>query len=364
MMRNYIFVALVVLLSACGDAPKTELTKDKKVIKPQYAKGFEIQEFADGSFDVVIFDPTQSQDTLQIIHRTKSPAIKLAVSETSHLAFIGRLHHLSDVLAVDFEGVEYNMFLKKKMGGMRLVDLFKYEEVDVTVVKQVDPDLFFVTPQLKLDSSEYGKQGIQCVKIAAHMEAHPLGRAEWLKVFGYLLGEREKAERYFNEIATGYDSIANLLALRKFKKPLVMVGGIDLGLDSWMCTESNLIMTQLLQDAGASNMFQDQKTFETLKISEDSIAAISQNADYIGIMLAYHEKFSPPEELFTSKETWLAASPANKQGKLFYMDYLLSDYHVDGILEPHVMLQDLMHIFHPDVIKGTGKYFENYNRRF
>ncbi len=33
-------------------------------------------------------------------------------------------------------------------------------------------------------------------------EEHPLGKAEWIKVFGYLIDQPEKAEAYFQQVGT------------------------------------------------------------------------------------------------------------------------------------------------------------------
>lgn len=43
--------------------------------------------------------------------------------------------------------------------------------------------------------------GIPVLMEASSYEAHPLGRVEWIKLFGALLGKEEAAERIFQEQA-------------------------------------------------------------------------------------------------------------------------------------------------------------------
>lgn len=54
--------------------------------------------------------------------------------------------------------------------------------------------------------------GIPVLVERSSYEKHPLGRMEWLKLYGLILGKSEEAERYFNEKTAAFDEVAEQTA--------------------------------------------------------------------------------------------------------------------------------------------------------
>jgi hypothetical protein len=65
-------VSVCFFMFSCGDKV-TKQPELKEVVKPLYAKGFEIHKFDDGSADLVILNPNVSGDTLQKVHWKPHP---------------------------------------------------------------------------------------------------------------------------------------------------------------------------------------------------------------------------------------------------------------------------------------------------
>ncbi len=97
-------------------------------------------------------------------------------------------------------------------------------------------------------------------------EEHPLGKAEWIKVFGYLIDQPEQAEAYFKQVERNYLATKKLIG-RSTKYPKVLVGSL-IG-DIWYAPAGKSYMAHLFRDAGCDYIYASEegtgscrKTFE------------------------------------------------------------------------------------------------------
>jgi len=84
-------------------------------------------------------------------------------------------------------------------------------------------------------------------------EEHPLGKAEWVKVFGYLTGKEKAAEAYFKNVEKSYNSMKY-----KVKNPPVVLVGSLIG-DVWYAPAGQSYMARILKDAGADYLYTNEK---------------------------------------------------------------------------------------------------------
>jgi iron complex transport system substrate-binding protein len=114
--------------------------------------------------------------------------------------------------------------------------------------------------------------GIQTLLITEYLEQTPLARAEWLKFFGVMTGNK-MAEAVFNEIETSY--------LKQVQKQ--SIGSVALNLpfgDQWNMPSGKSITAQLLKDAGLDYLFSNKQLDGNVVLSmEEGYDALSK-ADY------------------------------------------------------------------------------------
>ena len=80
----------------------------------------------------------------------------------------------------------------------------------VEKVIDMNPDVMLLSPFE--NSGGYGKLdeiNIPIVECAEYMETSPLGRAEWMKFYGLLLGEEAQTERLFAEVDSSYNALVD-----------------------------------------------------------------------------------------------------------------------------------------------------------
>ena len=95
---------------------------------------------------------------------------------------------------------------RKRINSNKIIDLGKGPAWDIEKIIDIQPDWVMVsgfgeTSQMenRLNSAK-----IPVIINKEYQEKHPLGRAEWIKVTGVLLGKLEEAEAVYNKIANNY----------------------------------------------------------------------------------------------------------------------------------------------------------------
>ncbi|MBQ9710838.1 MAG: ABC transporter substrate-binding protein, partial [Bacteroidales bacterium] len=78
------------------------------------------------------------------------------------------------------------------------------------------------------------------------MENHPLSRSEYVKLFGYLTGSEEEAEKDFSEVQRRYMDLRYSVAEGPKKKVLLNIPYAD----QWYVPGGDNYMSVLIRDAG------------------------------------------------------------------------------------------------------------------
>lgn len=87
-------------------------------------------------------------------------------------------------------------------------------------------------------------------------EEHPLGKAEWIKVFGYLTDQPEKAQAYFDKVERSYNEMKQAIGPAA-ERPKVLVGSL-IG-EIWYAPAAQSYMAHILKDAGADYIYSNEK---------------------------------------------------------------------------------------------------------
>jgi iron complex transport system substrate-binding protein len=75
----------------------------------------------------------------------------------------------------------------------------------------IKPEWFTVYPYGHDGYEKYTSKGINCLPISEYLETHPLGRAEWIKVFGELCGKSKEANAVFTSIKNEYNKFKGFI---------------------------------------------------------------------------------------------------------------------------------------------------------
>ena len=179
-----------------------------------YAEGFSVDYYEGGYVLIDIVDgdrvlllpdgaeaPAGLPADILAIHRPKH----IYLAATSAMALFARLDALDIIRASSLEAESWSVeAARAAMESGEMAFAGKYSEPDYEKLIQLGCDLaiestmIFHTPKVKemLESL-----GIPVMVDRASYEPHPLGRTEWIKLYGALAGREEAAEAFFAEKA-------------------------------------------------------------------------------------------------------------------------------------------------------------------
>ncbi len=285
------------------------------------------------------------------------PAKRIVLTSTTQIPHLDYLA-ISDYL-IGFP----NLNLISSATTRALIDAGKVEDLgsgaqaNIERILDLNPDLIMIsTLGEDLKNLEILKSaGIPAVLNGEYVEQHPLGRAEWIKFTGALLGKFEEASAAFVEIEKSYLEAEQLTATLTNEKPKVMAGVMYK--DIWYVPGGESWGARLLKAAGGDYLFEAQKGTGSSQLSYEYVLDQAGEADF---WLGASD--------FTSLSTMKNADPRYGNFKAFELGQVYSytskkgatgglEYFELGYLRPDLILRDIIKILHPELLPDYQLYF-------
>ena len=186
------------------------------------------------------------------------------------------------------------------------------------------------------------------------MEKSPLARAEWIKFAAAFIGKEKEADAIFNDIATQYNAIKKLTE-NVSRKPKILIG--KKWKDMWNTSGGKSYFANFLRDAGGDYYWFSDNNAGTLALSFEEVLDKQLDAD-IWINPGNTVNL---QDLLASDSRYGLFKPVERQQIFGYFNKINSNganaYWEKGSIEPHVILADLIKIFHPQVLPDHKLYF-------
>ncbi len=355
-MKSKIYFSGLVLiwtLFGCIDhdkSPSEIVTSNLQLstIEIKYAKGFEVnyhasyiqiisksfgenQPFKDSIYLVTNSNYQLDEELKQLDYNE----IRLACQSTTHLSFIQQLNALNSVCAVCGLSYVMNPEIIKTLKYEKAIELCHSENVEKEALYAANPSLFLMYPFGIEENKITEEKGIQTFLIAEYLEESSLGRLEWIKLFGLLLNKVDEANAYFELAEEMYISSKDQI------KPTNQRFILNLPYnDLWHMPATNSLIVQLIQDAGLTYFYSSEKGTENQLHSNEEVWNDGVFADY-WIIMASRPKDFDLEDLINEKSVY-STFKSIKEKKVIFCNTSEVDYFCEGVLEPHLMLKDLL----------------------
>lgn len=274
------------------------------------------------------------------------PARRIVVLGAVHTGFLAALAVEDRIVAVDARHHVYSEAVRAAIDAGDVVEVGSGTGLNVERVLAMRPDLVLANA---VGTSEYAayarlrRAGIPVVVTAEWMEDHPLARAEWIRVTGWLVGEGARADSVFSAVESAYLGTAE--RARGFaRRPRVLLGGPYR--DQWFVAGGRSFMARLIADAGGDYVWQADTTRGGVPLTLEAVLAAARDADvwlHPGIWKtlsdglrqdARFRSFSP----FRRGDVYNSDARAHADGG--------NDYWESGTVRPDRILRDLVNIFH------------------
>ena len=232
----------------------------------------------------------------------------------------------------------------------KVKDIGEEGTINTEAILLMKPDLLMAMGNPTASFSKYQtliNAGVPVLLISEWLENTPLGRAEWVKLMAAFVNKEKLVNDKFATIEKEYKRLAEI-GRKAAKKPHIIVGMPYKG--SWFVPDGTSFMTRFFKDAGASYNWYNVKGTGSMGMSFESVAPIALKADYwINSGIAHTKAdIEALDVRYTYFKPYKNNTIYNFNKKV--NDLGSNDYWESGVVNPHIVLSDLIKILHPDLL--------------
>jgi len=360
-------LAFLLVLSSCRQAPVQHKMHSTKTgtVAIRYAKGFSIDYYEHYKILSIYNSSGSGKDTMQYILLPKGikgpegyakaqqievPLKSLVAMSSMHVA-IADFAGVADIIT-GLGSLQYvsSPAVRQNISAGKVKEVGIDGTMNDEVLISMKPGLVMVMGNPDAKFSKYETltgAGIPVMLNSEWLETTPLGRAEWVKVMAALVNKEEYVNKKFDAIESDYKRLAAVGSTAKIK-PSIISGMPFKGV--WHMPDGDSYMAQFLKDAGTTYKWMNERGTGSLELNFETVAPEALKADF-WLNAGYVNSNSEIKAI----DPRFADFKPFKTGKIFnnnnkVNDLGSNDYWESGAVNPQLVLGDLIHILHPELL--------------
>jgi iron complex transport system substrate-binding protein len=361
-MKASCFIVTVILFFGCSRQTETHVkTPEQATNVITYSKYLKIFKDKHG-IKIHIFNP-QSQKTTHLFLAKKqlanipstyqfiqTPVSSLITLSGTHIGMLSKLNAIDKVCGISDKKFLFNKTLIAKVNHGKVFDFGSESNLSVEAIIQTKANVLVYSCFGKdfTHSAQLSRMGITCIPNFDWKEYHPLGKAEWIKLFGYLTGKEKLADHYFGKVVKSYQSLVTK-AKKSATKPSVFSGNL-IG-EFWYTPAGDSYMARMFQDANARYVYSNSKGTGSLALSFEKVIAQNIHTEYW-----LNPGFASVKEILSNNASMQLFKCVKERNVYCYSQNLNKFWELSAI-EPDYVLSDLIRIFHPDLESDKPMFF-------
>jgi len=305
-------------------------------------------------------EPDEITPNSQVVEIPIDRSIALTTTMLPQLEEIGALESL---VGLDSFLYVNNPTVREMIASDQVVEAGFGSAINVEVVLASEADVVFAygfdpstdAHPVLLDA------GIPTAVSGEWLETSPLGRAEWVKFAAAFYNREAEANAAFAEIVTEYEKLAMLTADID-EKPTVLPNFFSNTEQAWNMPGADSYLAQLMRDAGGQIVLSDMDDVQgqvgSVPFSFETVYDAGLDAEFwvpnafainsLDDLLALDDRYTD-FETFQNGGVWNNTARVNENGG--------NDYWETGVTNPHLLLADLIAIFHPELLPDHEQVF-------
>ncbi|MBQ8100457.1 MAG: ABC transporter substrate-binding protein [Paludibacteraceae bacterium] len=358
-MRKQICLAFVcaLLLTGCRH-------EDTGLMPPvpegQYARGFVLTEH-EGCTEVVIADPWQKGRIMQRYYLVKRgsgvqsrpdgivlevPIRRLAATSCTHVGFLDALNETGSLCGICSPWLVYTPVPSVEDGCADLGDAM---QVNGERVLLTHPEAVMISTYAQGDGvRQYlQKSGVPLIYNNEWTEAHPLARAEWIRLVGAFYDKQAEADSIFREVENSYNSLRSRVLQAAPRKRSVMAGNNFRG--TWYMPSGKVYTGQLYRDAGASYFYENDTSDGSIPLSIETVVLNFRDADvWVNSTARTLQELAELDSKHTWFKAWQTGEVYNFLKRTSEMG--ANDFWESAVVHPERLLADLVWVLYPELM--------------
>jgi iron complex transport system substrate-binding protein len=380
MMRLFYLVPLLfcVVSSSCKSpgSPADSNNTNKGNYKIKYAKGFNISVQHD-CIKISVHNPWQGAQGVSYTYllsdkpvltsekgvvAIKTPVERVVCMSSTQVAMIDFVEKTSSIVAVSGPDYISNLEVRKGIDAGKIADVGYEQSMNYELLLALKPDVIFVYGVGSEMANQYNKLaelGLKVVYVGEYLEKTALARAEWVKFTAAFFNQLPLAETRFDSIDNEY---------KQYKKQVENVTSRPRVLcdlpwrNTWYMPGGSSYLASLISDAGGTYLWNDDTHIESIPVNFELVAERAPGAD-VWINVGTAKSIND----ILSAEPRLALFRVLQQKQIFNNNRITnkgggSDYWESGLVNPQIVLKDLISIFHPEIFPNyQAVYYRKLN---
>jgi len=296
-------------------------------------------------------DADEFPDNTQFIGVPTGDVVTLSTTQLPTLTQLGLLDNLVGVDSLLYVNTD-EVVAMGEAGDV--IEVGFGSDINVETVLELEPDMVMTygfdpatdAHPILIDA------GVFTALDASWRELSPLGRAEWLKFTALFYNQEATANDVYNDIVIEYEAVQALAdAIPEDERPDVLINSFLSYEDAWFIPGADTYVGQLIADAGGDLLLTEEGSTASNGLSFEVIYDGALDADVwlvdtFGVttqeeLLALDGRFGD-FEAFQAENVWNNNFDENANGG--------NNYYELGVTNPHLVLQDLLAIFHPELL--------------
>lgn len=331
-------------------------------VSPAYAEGFRV-EYRSGCALLEIQDPQSKQETVYRYalvprgSRTEGipadytpiavPVQSVICMTTLQLSNFIKLEALDRVVGITSTRHLFNSEMNDRLKAGQTVKIGIEGNFNNEAVMSMNPDLILISPYKRGGYEVLKDVGIPLMPHLGYKETTPLGQAEWIKFVGLLCGLEQEANTRFEAIEKRYNELKALTTEGDvIRRPVVFSGELRGG--NWYAVGGKSFLAQLFKDAGADYFLRHDERSGGVILDFETVYNQADDADYWRIANSYPGNFS--YDALKEQDERYADFKAFRERRIIYCNIKTTPFYEEMPTSPEVILADLLHIFHPDLL--------------
>lgn len=370
-----LFVLAITIVSCGANGNSSVSTYADSIYLPEYASGFRILG-AEGRSSVIIesVNPWQGADSVvtrlfiardgeeppqefegQVIEGNARRIVAMSSTHIAMLDVIGETARVVGVSGMDFISNDAVRSRRDSIGDVGYDGNVNYE---LLLSLQPDIILLYGTNGASGMEPKLEELGIPYVYIGEYLEDSALGKAEWIVAVAEIVGKRDEGIKAFSAIPERYNAIREKAAncLKHSSRPKVMIN-LPYG-DSWFMAPTGSYLVRLIEDAGGDYIYKKNNSNESRPIDlEEAFMLVSASDKWINVgQTRSLDELRKNYPKFAATKPVLSGEVYNTTGRVAANG--ANDYWERGVVEPDVVLRDMVMIFHPELADSDLVYYE------
>ena len=359
LMRHYsrlFFVSVVLLaLSACTSAVKVNDRQDDRqaqLLTMEQGNGFTLVTVANpwkgGVLHRYVLVPRDAELPHDLPEGTivRTPVKRALVYSSVHTSLLRELGAIDAVRGIVDRQYFVDSLLLADVDAGQVADCGN--SMSPTVEKVIDmlPDAILLSPYQDASYGQITQLDIPIIECADYLEYDPLGRAEWMKFYGLLVGQRERADSLYDAVVNAYDEVKQVAA-KAASRPTVVTEMVISGV--WSVPGGQSYMARIIRDAGGDYLWADDDNTGSLSLDFNQVLARAQQADYWFLKWTNINSLKDLQGAYELNKEM----EAFKNKRVYVCDTEKSRFFDRVPFHPDLLLREFAAIMHPELFPGV-----------